>query len=129
MKGGSPRPADPRVTTHAGGIKPGRPCHNQTAARMGSEIAALRLTARVARPSGCSDAFSSAFQVACSTAATRTNGRTARGTGRVYRGGGGRRAGTSTDTDILGIRERRTDIEGCANPPSHLARHELLPNG
>src|SRR5205809_6248775 len=105
--------------THPSGARPGLPCQNQTAAKTGNEIAALRLTARVARPSGCSDAFSSAFQVACSTAATRTNGRTARGTGRVYRGGGGWRVDTSTDSDILGIRYGRADIESCANPASH----------
>src|SRR6184192_135628 len=114
--------------THPSGARPGLPCQNQTAARTGREIAALRLTARVARPSGCSEAFSSAFQVACSTAATRTRGRTARGTGRVYRGSAG--ASTpQTDGDILDISYGRAEIKGRANPTSHLARHDFLRDG
>src|SRR5438876_11446311 len=89
--------------THPSGARPGLPCQNQTAAKTGNEIPALRLTARVARPSGCSEAFSSAFQAACRTAATRTSASTARGTGRVYRGGEGDCVDTSTDRDILDI--------------------------
>src|SRR5213080_164449 len=97
--------------THPSGARPGLPCQNQTAAKTGNEIPALRLTARVARPSGCSDAFSSAFQAACRTAATRTSGMTARGTGRVYRGGDhgdGGHLDTSIDSDTLDIRYGRT---------------------
>src|SRR5438046_359089 len=129
MKWRSSRAAEPRATSHAIGIRPGLPCQNQTAARTGREIAALRLTARVARPSGCSEAFSSAFQAACRTAATRTRASTAGGTGRVYPDGNGGGLDASTDSDILDIRYGRTKVKAQSSPASHLERHDLLWHG
>src|SRR5438067_7133471 len=115
--------------THPSGARPGLPCQNQTAAKTGNEMPALRLTARVARPSGCSEAFSSAFQAACRTAATRTSASTARGTRRVYPGGNGGVVDASTDSDILNIRYGRTKVEAQPSPASHLERHNLLWHG
>src|SRR5205814_8749525 len=92
-------------------------------------MAAPRLTARVARPSGCSQAFSSAFKAACRTAATRTSASTARGTGRVYSGGNDEGVDASTDSDILDIRYGRTNVKAQPSPASHLERHSLLWHG
>src|SRR5438105_9437637 len=120
------------ATSQASGVKPGLPCQSQAAATTGSEIAALRLTARVARPSGCSDAFSSAFQAACRTAATRTSVMTARGTGRVYRGGDhgdGGHVDTSIDSDTLDIRYGHTKVQTWRKPARHLERHHLVWHG